>query len=105
MSGETMTAQYCVFCQIVARREPATILYEDDDFMVFRNKRGLLPVMRLAVPKRHVEQEDLWQDIGKVGRLAVATGQEHCPQGFRLLSNFGRDAMQSQSHAHIHVMG
>ena len=32
-------------------------------------------------------------------------GQEHCPAGFRLLSNFGHDAMQSQEHGHIHILG
>jgi len=32
-------------------------------------------------------------------------GEKHCPGGFRLVSNFGRDAMQSQEHAHVHVLG
>jgi diadenosine tetraphosphate (Ap4A) HIT family hydrolase len=27
------------------------------------------------------------------------------PNGFRILSNFGPDGLQSQSHAHIHVIG
>ena len=31
--------------------------------------------------------------------------KEHCPNGFRLLSNFGYEAMQSQEHAHVHVIG
>ncbi|KKL49721.1 hypothetical protein LCGC14_2312660, partial [marine sediment metagenome] len=29
-------SRYCTFCEIVARREPAEILYEDDEVMVFR---------------------------------------------------------------------
>jgi diadenosine tetraphosphate (Ap4A) HIT family hydrolase len=40
-----------------------------------------------------------------VGELAVQMGEMHCPGGFRLVSNFGRDAMQSQDHAHVHVIG
>jgi diadenosine tetraphosphate (Ap4A) HIT family hydrolase len=40
-----------------------------------------------------------------VGEVAVEMGQKHCPGGFRLVSNFGHDAMQSQEHAHLHVIG
>jgi diadenosine tetraphosphate (Ap4A) HIT family hydrolase len=28
-----------------------------------------------------------------------------CPDGYRLLSNFGNDALQTQEHAHLHVIG
>ncbi len=96
---------YCTFCQIVAHRAPADILYEDEEVMVFRNRLRWVPVMLLAVPKRHVTQEELWRDMGRLGQVAVRLGQEHCPRGFRLLSNFGYDAMQSQEHGHLHILG
>ena len=48
---------------------------------------------------------EMWIEGGRVGEIAVRMGQEHCPGGFRLLSNFGHDAMQSQEHAHVHVIG
>ena len=95
----------CVFCEIVAGREPAEVLYQDDDVMVFRNRLRWVPVMLLAVPKRHLTQAELWRDVGRVGAVAVRMGQEHCPRGFRLLSNFGYEAMQSQEHGHVHVIG
>ena len=96
---------YCTFCEIVAHREPADILYEDDDVMVFRNRLKWVPIMLLSVPKRHMTQAEMWRDIGRVGEIAVKMGQEHCPNGFRLLSNVGYEAMQSQEHAHVHVLG
>ncbi|MCS7275752.1 MAG: HIT domain-containing protein [Dehalococcoidia bacterium] len=96
---------YCVFCEIVARREPAEVLYEDDEVMVFRNRLRWVPVMLLAIPKAHMTQEELWRDMGRVGRVAVEMGRKFCPNGFRLLSNFGFDAMQSQEHAHVHILG
>jgi len=98
-------SHYCVFCEIIARREPAEILYEDDEVIVFRNRLRWVPVMLLSVPKRHVTQAELWRDMGRVGEIAVRVGQEQCPRGFRLLSNFGSEAMQSQEHAHVHVIG
>jgi histidine triad (HIT) family protein len=95
----------CVFCEIIARREPANIIYEDEDFIVFQNRLNWAPVMLLAVPKQHMAQRELWKNFGRIGAIAVAMGEEHCPEGFRLLSNFGMHAMQSQSHAHIHIIG
>jgi len=96
---------YCTFCQIVARQEPADIVYEDEEVVVFRNRLRWVPVMLLVVPRRHVTQEELWRDMGRVGEVAVQMGLTHCPKGFRLVSNFGVDAMQSQEHGHIHVLG
>lgn len=99
-------ARWCIFCRIIARDEPADILYEDDEVMVFRNVLRWVPVMLLAVPKQHLTQSELWSSmIGKVAPIAARMGEQHCPSGFRLLSNFGFDAMQSQEHGHIHVIG
>lgn len=96
---------YCAFCDIIEKKAPGEIIYEDDDVVVFRNVLRWVPVMLLVVPRRHVSQEELWQDLGRVGEVAVMMGKQHCPGGFRLLSNFGRDAMQSQFHGHVHVLG
>jgi histidine triad (HIT) family protein len=95
----------CTFCQIVSHEAEADIVYEDDEVMVFRNLLRWAPVMLLVVPKAHVTQEELWRDMGRVGEIAIRMGQEHCPGGFRLLSNFGADAMQSQQHGHVHILG
>ena len=99
-------AHYCVFCNIVARQEPALVEYEDDDVIVFHNRLDWADVMLLAVPKRHLYQDELWtQDImGKVSRVAVEMGRTRCKNGFRLVSNFGSHAMQSQPHAHVHIV-
>lgn len=96
---------YCVFCEIIARRQPANIRYEDDDVIVIDNVLNWAPVMLLAMPKKHIPQQELWRDMGKVGEAAVKMGEELCPNGYRLISNIGSDAMQSQSHAHVHILG
>jgi len=98
---------YCVFCEIIAHREPARIEYEDDDIIVFHNVLNWVPVMLLAVPKQHMLQYELWSSdvVAKVARAGAEVGAKLCPRGFRLLSNFGPDAMQSQPHGHVHVIG
>ena len=97
----------CVFCDIVAHKEPANIRYGDDEIIVVDNKLEWAPVMLLVMPKSHMSQEELWVNglMARVGRIAVAMGERFCPKGFRLLSNFGADAMQSQEHGHVHVLG
>ena len=98
------THLHCVFCAIVEGREPAKIRYQDADVVVFDNVLNWTPVMMLAVPRTHRTQSELWSDLGPVGQAALAMGQKHAPGGFRLLSNFGALAMQSQSHGHIHIL-
>ena len=95
----------CVFCDIIARKEPGAIRYEDDNLIVIDNLLRWVPVMLLAIPKKHMTQEEMWRDLAGIGTIAVEMGKKHCPQGFRLVSNFGRDAMQSQMHAHLHILG
>ena len=97
----------CEFCRIVANEAPARVVYQDDDVMVIHNRLQWVPVMLLVIPKKHMSQEDLWQSpiTARLAEVAVQMGREHCPGGFRLLSNFGHQAMQSQLHAHLHVLG
>lgn len=96
---------YCTFCEIIARRQPASIRYEDDEVIVIDNILDWAPVMLLVMPKRHMAQGEMWRDMGRVGAVAVEMGERFCPNGFRLLANVGRDALQTQHHAHVHVLG
>ena len=97
----------CIFCNIAAGNEPATILYEDDEVIAIRNVLNWTPVMLLVMPKQHMTQQELWSSpiMQRVGAVATEVGAERCPGGFRLLSNFGHDAMQSQQHGHLHLLG
>ncbi len=99
--------RYCVFCEIVAGRARADVVFDSERVVVFRNVLGWVPVMLLALPKEHMTQRELWEGdlLAEVGRVASEAGREHCPGGYRLVSNLGWDAKQSQEHAHIHVLG
>jgi histidine triad (HIT) family protein len=96
---------HCLFCEIVAGRSPAEIVYEDEEVVVFCNRLRWVPVMLLVVPRQHVTQQDLWRNLDHAGEVAIQMGEKFCPNGFRLLSNFGADALQTQQHGHIHVLG
>ena len=99
--------RYCTFCAIGVGGEPATIYYEDDEIIVFKNVLRWVPVMLLVVPKKHYTQAEFWAGplIAKAGQIALDMGNKYCPEGFRVLANFGWAAMQTQNHGHIHVVG
>ena len=96
---------YCIFCEIIAGREPADVWHQDEEYIVFRNQLQWLPVMLLVVPKRHMTQDELWSDFGRAAKLATELGAKFAPKGFRLLSNFGHDALQTVQHGHLHLLG
>ena len=103
-----MSDAECTFCLIVAGQLPSRVRYEDSDIIVFDNRLRWLPVMLLLVPKAHMTQTEMWSDaavLSRIGQVAARLGQEHCPDGFRLLSNIGEDALQTQPHAHLHLLG
>ena len=102
----------CLFCDIVARKTPADILYEDEDLVAFRDIRPKYPVHVLLVPKRHLASAaalvpTLDLVAGKLlrigARLAVEAGL--AASGFRLLTNTGDDAGQVVPHLHMHLLG
>lgn len=97
----------CVFCQIIAGASPARVRYLDEEVIVIVNKLTWVPLMLLVIPKRHLSQSELWSSslMNRMGRIAVDMGWSLAPNGFRILSNFGPDGLQSQSHGHIHVIG
>lgn len=103
----TSPAPACEFCAIVAKRAPAMLRYEDDDLVVFHNRLTWVPVMLLVAPKQHMDQRAFWSSplFAHAARIAVDIAQADCPGGYRLVSNFGHDGMQTQPHAHLHIVG
>ena len=113
-SSRLKTEPNCVFCQIVAGRSPAKVRYVDNDIIVIVNRLvrdepdpWWPPVMLLVMPKEHLSQFQMWDSglLPRLGRLAVDMGAMFAPRGFRVVSNFGKDGEQTQSHGHLHVVG
>lgn len=45
----------CVFCNIVARIQPADVIFEDDEIIIFKDIKPASKVHFLVVPKLHVK--------------------------------------------------
>ncbi len=77
-----------------------------DGIVTFHNRLEWARVMLLIVPREHMFQAELWSGglLSRAAAFAIELGERLCPEGFRILSNFGRAAHQSQEHAHLHVV-
>jgi histidine triad (HIT) family protein len=102
----------CLFCRIIAREIPGTIVYEDDRIVAFRDVNPQAPMHVLVVPRRHVASlNDLAPgDDGLVGEMvrraaAIAREHGHADRGFRTVFNCNAEAGQTVFHIHLHVLG
>lgn len=111
-----MSAADCVFCKIIAGKIPASLVYEDDEFVAFPDLRPHARKHLLVVPRRHFASLlDAFPEGGKseaelMGRMLevgarVARQQGLVPGGFRSVINTLGDAGQTVFHIHLHVIG
>ncbi len=102
----------CVFCRIAARQAPATIVYEDEQAVAFRDIAPQAPVHILIVPREHISgpldiSEDREELIGHLVAVAAKVARQEglAADGYRLVLNQGRNGGQSVFHLHIHLLG
>ena len=102
----------CLFCEIVAGRIPAKVVFQDDHVLAFQDIQPQAPTHTLVIPKRHITSLlDLAPaDDALMGTL-VRTARDLARQagiaedGFRLVFNCGDDAGYSVYHIHLHLVG
>lgn len=102
----------CLFCKIVERKVPATVVYEDDHTLAFDDIHPQAPVHALVIPKKHVAAV---RDCGEeeqalLGKLLltcakVAQLKGIADSGYRIVTNTGKDGGQTVFHLHFHVTG
>jgi histidine triad (HIT) family protein len=102
----------CVFCRIVAREVPATVVHETDTVLVFRDLNPQAPTHMLAIPKAHHADAAAMAsaDPALAGEVISAARQAAADDGieasgYRLVFNTGRDGAQTVFHAHCHLLG
>jgi len=102
----------CLFCKIIKREIPASIVYEDDRVLAFNDINPQGPTHVLVVPKRHIASlNDLSADddaaVGEVVRRAAAIAKERgiSEVGYRTVFNTNRNAGQTVFHVHLHLIG
>jgi histidine triad (HIT) family protein len=101
----------CLFCKIAAGEIPGTIVYQDDDVVVFRDIHPAAPQHILLIPRRHIASStDLTTEDGPllahIYTIATQLARElNLESGYRIVTNIGPDAGQSVFHLHFHLLG
>jgi histidine triad (HIT) family protein len=105
-------AEECIFCRIVAGEVPSDIVYQDEDFLAFRDILPQAPKHVLIVPKTHITSvAELTEGQQKLaGRLIIiaknlAEKEGIAKKGYRLVINCGPEGGQLVPHLHLHLIG
>ena len=102
----------CIFCKIIRGEIPADIVAENDSAIAIRDIQPVAPIHILIVPKIHVEtilsvdavNSDVLNAI--VGLVQSVAGIFNLSgDGFRVVTNVGKDGGQAVNHLHFHVLG
>jgi len=102
----------CLFCQIVAGKISSDIVYQDENFLAFRDIAPQAPKHVLIIPKTHIvslaevtgEQQNL---AGHLLVLAQKLAEEEgiAKSGYRVAINCGSEGGQLIPHLHLHLIG
>lgn len=102
----------CLFCRIIAREIPASVVYEDDRLLAFNDINPQASTHVLVVPKRHIATLNDLQpgDDGLVGEMvrraaAIAAERGIAANGYRTVFNTNGHAGQTVFHIHLHLLG
>lgn len=99
----------CLFCKIIAGDIPCAKVYEDEKVLAFRDINPQAKTHVLIIPKKHMKNvleadgetmAALLEGIKKVAEIEGVAAD-----GFRIISNCGKNGCQSVEHLHIHLVG
>ena len=100
----------CIFCRIIRKEIPSSVVYEDDKVLAFNDIAPQAPVHILVIPKKHVDTVAELNDMAVVQdlfavmkKLAQEKGIDK--SGYRIVVNHGKDAGQAVPHLHFHLLG
>ncbi len=107
-----MGAPDCLFCKIVDRKVPSSIVYETNDVLGFNDVNPQAPTHVLFIPKSHIAgvHEVTVSGQGCMEGLVLAANQVARQagideRGYRLVVNCKADAGQTVGHLHLHLLG
>ena len=101
----------CLFCKIINKDIPATIVYEDEEILAFHDIHPVAPVHILLIPKRHIINTLELQENDKIlmGHMMFIANkialQMNLSAGYKMQINTGKSGGQEVFHLHLHVFG
>jgi len=100
----------CVFCKIMAKQIPATVVHEDEHTLAFMDIGQVNPGHVLVALKKHAENIFVLDDaqaaavFRSAAKVARAIRGAFEPQGLSVYQANGAAAGQTVFHLHIHLV-
>jgi|SRR3712207_1711432 len=102
----------CIFCKIISGEIPSQKVYEDDLVISFKDINPEAPTHILIIPKKHISSlNDVTEEdcniISNIFMVAKKLVKELGidKEGYRIVSNCGKQGGQTVEHIHFHVLG
>jgi histidine triad (HIT) family protein len=102
----------CIFCKIVKKEVPASIVFENGEVIAFNDLKPIAPVHVLIIPKKHIASvvDIKEEDVMVMGGLIMAAKKiadklKISQDGYKLLLRVGRNGGQEVGHIHLHLIG
>jgi len=101
----------CVFCNIIGKKIPSQIVYEDEEVLALEDINPQAPIHILVVPKKHIStileaKEKDNELIGQLFQVAnkIASNKGIAERGFRVVMNCNPESGQTIYHLHLHLL-
>jgi len=100
----------CIFCRIVQKQIPASVVYEDERVLAFLDIKPLSEGHTLVIPKAHYENifdiplELIEYVHGVTKQIAFAVKKVANANGISIIQQNGKAAGQDVFHLHVHVI-
>ena len=100
----------CLFCRILRKEIPASIIAENEYCVAIRDINPQAPVHILIIPRAHIASLNETKDVGLIGQMhlmaaQLAKSEGLAQRGYRTVINTNADAGQTVFHIHLHLLG
>ncbi len=102
----------CIFCKIINKKIPASIVFEDEKMIAFNDINPQAPIHILLIPREHFaslndipeEKKDILSHLLLKARQ-IAQEKGIAEKGYRIVLNTEKDSGQEVFHIHFHLLG
>lgn len=100
----------CLFCRIVHREMPASVVFENESVIAFLDINPIAPGHTLVLPKKHstnvsdIVVEDFVAVVTAIPQIAKGVLKAVHATAYNIGSNTGADAGQAIFHTHFHII-
>ena len=101
-----------IFGKIIRKEIPATIVYETENVLAFRDINPIAPTHILLIPKKPIASlesatADDKQLLGELLLCAAEVARQEglAEGGYRVVTNIGQNGGQTVFHLHLHIIG